>query len=872
MRAWHSMSAEEVCRALETNPLSGLSAQEVQARRQIHGQNLVQEGKPPGATRIFVSQFADFMIIVLMVAAVLAGIVGDPEDTLAILAIVVLNAAIGFVQQYRAEHALAALKHLAGYQSRVLRDGESSIVPAADLVPGDIVFLQAGDATPADLRVVESAGLRIDESSLTGESQPADKHLHAISNGEQLPIGDRKNMAYRGTMVTYGRGRGFVVATGMQTELGRIAGLLAENRDARTPLQKRMTRFGKIVALAALVICALMFVAGVARGEPFVRMLLTSISLAVAAIPEALPAVLTISLALGASRMLRLRALVRRLPAVETLGSVTYVCSDKTGTLTQNKMKVEALYAAGTDGSPSTQSSSEEPWKTLFSAMALCNDAAISVDGEVLGDPTEAALLLAARDQGFDKAPLDRAFPRIFEHAFDSERRRMSTIHDADGGRIALVKGSPESVLERCDAVWDGAVLCQTVWQELAGQMASRGLRVLAIACRRLPAGAEFSAMSADQVESSLVLLGMAGLMDPPRMEVREAVLSCQQAGIMPVMITGDHPATACAIAEQVGIAAAGAAVLTGAELASMSAAQLAEQAQSIRVYARVSPAQKLDIVTALQSKGECVAMTGDGVNDAPALQRADIGVAMGLNGTDVARGAADLVLLDDNFATIIAAVREGRHIFDNVRKFVKFIMASNAAEICTVSMAPLLGLPVPLLPIHILWTNLVTDGLPGLALAVEPEEGNVMRRPPRPPRESLFARGLWQHLIWVGLLITVLSIGSQWYEIRNGSDHWQTIVFSVLTLAQMAHVLAVRSERASIWHIGLLSNRSLSGAVLLTIALQLGVIYLPFCQGLFRTRSLTAGELTLVFLLSSIVLVLVEVEKWLVRRGWIYQ
>jgi P-type Ca2+ transporter type 2C len=875
-RLWHGMTVEAVEQQLHTTLESGLSSEEVSSRRARHGPNSIREAKPKSPWRIFAAQFADFMIVVLLAAAVIAGFLGEPVDAAAIVAIVVLNAAIGFVQEYRAEHAMAALRKMAAHQARALRNGEPATIPAADLVPGDIVLLEAGNVVPADLRVTESAQLRIGEAALTGESQPVEKHSRPVDPDPRSALGDRASMAYKGTIVHYGRGRGIVVATGIETELGRIAEMLDERSETKTPLQRRLAQFGKYLAVAALGICAVIFVVGIQRGEPLVRMFLTSVSLAVAAIPEALPAVVTITLALGARSMLRLHALVRRLPAVETLGSVTYICSDKTGTLTENRMRMTAAYLDGHYVALPVEAGAEtengEPWATFFTALAVSNDAHRNARGEVTGDPTEAALLEAALAAGFDKTVLLADMARIAEHPFDSERKRMTTLHAAPGGTVAFVKGAPEAVLERCHTALgpDGAVgIDRAAIAAAAEQMAADGLRVLAVAYRRWSNWTEGA--GADAAEDSLTFLGLAGMIDPPRAEAREAVRVCRQAGIVPVMITGDHPATALAVARKLGIVSDDARAISGPELAALPERELEELVRKTRVYARVDPAQKLRIVEALQRQGEFVAMTGDGVNDAPALQRSDIGVAMGRSGTDVAREAADLVLLDDNFATIVAAVREGRHIFENIRKFINFIMASNSAEIWTLFLAPLLGLPVPLLPIHILWINLVTDGLPGLALAVEPEERSLMDRPPRPPTESLFARGLWQHVVWVGLMIAALSIFSQAYAIRSGSAHWQTIIFTVLTISQMANVMAARSETESLWRLELFSNLPLLGAVALTVGLQMAVIYWPPFQPLFRTAPLSAAELAFALALSLVVLPAVEIEKWLVRRGWIY-
>jgi Ca2+-transporting ATPase len=856
------MTVEAVIQQLHTSLESGLSGEEVSLRRERHGPNSIREAKPKSPWRIFAAQFADFMIVVLLAAAVIAGFLGEPADTVAIVAIVVLNAVIGFVQEYRAEHALAALKKMAAHMARALRNGEPATVPSADLVPGDIVLLEAGNVVPADLRVAEGAQLRIGEAALTGESHPVEKHARPVEPDPQLALGDRASIAYKGTIVQYGRGRGIVVATGMQTELGQIAEMISERSEVKTPLQRRLAHFGRYLALAALAICAVIFAVGVERGEPLVRMFLTSVSLAVAAIPEALPAVVTITLALGARRMLRLHALVRRLPAVETLGSVTYICSDKTGTLTENKMRMTAAYIAGQRITLPVETLDGEPWTTFFTALALSNDAHRDVRGDVTGDPTEVALLDAALAAGYKKEALAGRLPRIAEYPFDSERKRMTTVHRSSDGVVVFVKGAPEAVLERCQI----SVVDRAATAAAAEQMAADGLRVLAVAYR--PPSDWDEDADADATENALTFLGLAGLIDPPRAQVLEAVRVCKKAGIAPVMITGDHPATALAIARHLEIVSGDARVITGPELAAMPERELEEQVKRARVYARVDPAQKLRVVEALQKQGEFVAMTGDGVNDAPALQRSDIGVAMGRSGTDVAREAADLVLLDDNFTTIVAAIKEGRHIFENIRKFVKFIVASNAAEIWTLFLAPFLGLPVPLLPIHILWTNLVTDGLPGLALAVEPAEQSLMNRPPRPPSESLFAGGLWQHVVWVGLLIAGLSIFSQAYSIRWGSAHWQTIVFTVLTISQMAHVMAVRSNTESLWSLGLSSNLPLLGAVALTVALQTAVIYWPPFQRVFKTASLTPGELVFTLALSSLVLAAVEIQKWLARRG----
>jgi Ca2+-transporting ATPase len=867
---WHGLDSEAAAAHLESDLDQGLTAEAAAARLAQAGPNALQETGRRHPLVMLASQFTDFMILVLLAAAVIAGFIGEPQDTIAILVIVFLNGILGFVQEYRAERAMAALKQMASPQARVIRDGQSGLVDAVDLVPGDLVELEAGNILPADLRLTELAALKVDESALTGESQPVEKQLASLEETE-LPLGDRLNLAYKGTVVTYGRARGLVVATGMKTELGKIAALLS-GESGKTPLQKRLARFGRHLALVVLAICVIIFVAGWLRGEPPLLMLLTAISLAVAAIPEALPAVVTISLALGAARLVKQNALIRRLPAVETLGSVTYICSDKTGTLTLNQMQVDCVLAAG-ETRRGLQGAEGAPWRELGLAMALCNDAVADAAGELSGDPTETALLEAAQAAGFDKAPLEASLPRLAELPFDSGRARMSTLHRDGGTVLMLVKGAPEGVLALCDdqlATGGTTTIDRTALQNEAEQLAAQGLRVLAFALRRLPAVPD--ALDAATLEVGLSFIGLAGMIDPPRPEAAESVAACKTAGIVPVMITGDHPATARAIAARLGIIEDGGRVLTGSELARLSLEEFEREVESVRVYARINPEQKIKIVQALQDKGEFVAMTGDGVNDAPALKMADIGVAMGKGGTDVAREAAHMTLLDDNFATIVHAVREGRRIFDNIRKFVKYTMTSNSGEIWTIFLAPFLGLPIPLLPIHILWINLVTDGLPGLALAGERAERNLMQRPPRPPKESIFAHGMWQHILWVGLLMGGVSLLTQAWAIHVGSAHWQSMVFTVLTLSQLGHVLAIRAERESLFSQGVLSNRLLIGAVLLTFALQMAVLYVPWLNPIFRTEPLSPGELAFCLALSSVVFFGVEIEKWLARRGWLYR
>lgn len=865
--AWHAQQARAVVQQFDSDAKHGLTEQQAVQQLARHGPNLLQEKPPRPTWRMFADQFADFMIMVLVAAAVVSGLVGDLKDTLTIAVIVLLNAVIGFVQEYRAERAMAALKQMTASNAQVVRDGIRLTVPASDVVPGDLILLEAGNLVPADLRLIDAAQLKIDESLLTGESATVEKHIHPID--VELPLAERSNMAYKGTSASYGRGHGIVIATGMDTEIGKIAALLESDEESRTPLQKRLAAFGRHLGIAVLAICAIIFMVGLLRGEPVVLMFLTAVSLAVAAIPEALPAVVTISLALGARKMVRRHALIRRLPAVETLGSVTFICTDKTGTLTQNRMHVEELHAGNHSSHAWQDLAEEEPWRSLLTALALSNDAQRSHHGKLVGDPTETALFQAALDAGYDKSVLEQLAPRSMELPFDSERKRMTTLHQQERGYVGYTKGAPESVLPLCDTMLARSGSETLPYEQIlavAERMAAQGLRVLAIAQRRWPQLPD----EATAIESQLEFLGLAGLMDPPRREAHHAVELCRSAGITPVMITGDHPATARAIAERIGID--GGTVMTGTELTLLGEEEFQERVAEIRVYARVDPAQKIRIVEALQAHGEFVAMTGDGVNDAPAIKRADIGIAMGKEGTDVAREASSLVLLDDNFATIVAAVREGRRIYDNIRKFIKYTMTSNSGEVLTIFLAPFLGLPIPLLPIHILWINLVTDGLPGLALTAEPAEKGVMARPPRAPSESVFAHGMWQHIIWVGFSMAAVTLFTQAWAIHTGTSHWQTMVFTVLTLSQMGHVLAIRSERDSLFQQGIFSNLPLLGAVALTFVLQLATIYLPAAQEIFRTEALTLGELVLCLALSSVVFCCVEIEKLLARRGLIYR
>jgi Ca2+-transporting ATPase len=852
---WHRQTTDEVLERINATD-KGLSPAEATQRLQQHGPNELQQAKKKSIAMILLMQFKDVMILILLAAAIVSGIIGDITDAIVILIIVLLNAVIGFFQEYRAEKAMEALKKMAEAQANVMRDGNTVKVPAAELVPGDIVVLEAGDAVPADLRIIETHSLKIEEAALTGESAAIDKVSDPLEE-EDLPIGDRINLAYKGTFVANGRGRGVVYATGMKTELGRIAEMLQEN-ETLTPLQKRMGSFAKKLSILVLILCVLFFIAGWLRGEEMVKMILTSISLAVAAIPEALPAVITISLALAAKRMIRQNTLIRKLPAVETLGSVTYICTDKTGTLTKNKMHVEEVYIKDKLYQQKDLASLQENKESelLLLAFALNNDAKEGEDKELKGDSTEVALLELAIQQNIDPS----SWPRIAEIPFDADRKLMTTFHEHEGRIISFTKGAPDVLLERCNVDNKEELFARV------DELAAKGLRVLGFAFRYWD---EKPAQPTSEThETGMEPLGLVGIIDPPREEVVDAVKQCKAAGIIPVMITGDHPLTAKNIAERIGILTGKKElVLTGQELAALDEDAFLSKVEKVRVYARVSPEQKLQIVKTLQEKGHYVAMTGDGVNDAPSLKRANIGIAMGITGTDVSKEAAHMILLDDNFSTIVKAVREGRRIYDNILKFIKFLMTTNSSEILTLLLGPLLGLPVALLPIHILWINLVSDGLPAISLSFERAEKDIMKRPPRPPNHSVFADGRGIHMIWVGILMAGVALSIQAWAIRNGLP-WQTMVFNFLCLSQMGHVLAIRSETQSFFQVPLFSNKLLIGSVLLVFLLQFAITYLPFFQEIFKTESLSVTEFLIVAGASSLIFFAVEIEKLVRRRA----
>ncbi len=918
MKCLHQKTVAECLDELESDAAVGLGDDRVAARRETFGSNELIETGGRRAWRILWEQVSGSMVVLLVVAAIVSGFLHEYTDCVVILAIVVLNAALGFVQDYRAEKALAALKKLAVPNTRVRRNGMIVEISSTELVPGDVVLLEVGNYVPADCRLIESVGLKVEEAALTGESVGVDKQVEPIS-GENLPLGDRTNMAFMGTIVTFGHGVAVVTEIGMNTQLGHIASSLQSVEPEPTPLQTRLARLGRSLAVVAIVIVLLVLAIGLLRGEDARLMLMTALSLAVAVVPEGLPAVATVALALGARRMFNRRALIRKLPAVETLGSVTVICSDKTGTLTQNRMSVAVLEVAGDrldltglpqrdDGSAEFQEMCDRvagnpSYSLLLTAASLCNDASLEMDESThdlraVGDPTEGALVVAAARFGYRNDDWARRMPRIAEIPFDSERKRMTTVHraerrpdnsecgsddagvlnaitESDGDLFAFTKGAVDAMLDSCSYVLEGSQILQIdkSWQQRIAHanesLASNGMRVLGVALRRITQGQADEVCSDTSIEQEMVFVGMIGMIDPPRPEVAEAVARCGTAGIRAVMITGDHPMTALSIAQQLGITQDDR-VLTARDLDGITNDELRRIVEATSVFARVAPKHKLRLVHALQQNGHVVAMTGDGVNDAPALKQAHIGLAMGITGTDVTKEASQMILLDDNFATIVNAVEEGRIVYDNIRKFVKYTMTSNMGEVCVMVIGPLLGMPLPLLPLQILWINLVTDGLPGLALALEKAEKNTMHRPPYPPGEHIFGRGMWLDIAWIGMLMAAVSLAMGFWFWAEGSTqdaHWRTIIFTILTLSQMGNALATRSAHESLFQLGIFSNAALIGSVALTACLQLLVIYWPPLQSIFKTSPLAAGELVLCVVLSTIVFWAVETQKMLARR-----
>ncbi|RKD24135.1 calcium-translocating P-type ATPase, SERCA-type [Ammoniphilus oxalaticus] len=876
-KQWYNLSAQECIDRLQTNPEKGLTWKEAGKRIEQVGENILQEKKKVSSWMILLNQFKDFMVLVLLAATLISGLLGEYTDAITIIAIIVINGILGFIQEFRAEKSLNALKELTAPSAHVIRDGNLSQIPAKDVAPGDLVYFEGGDRIPADVRIIASQGLYVEESALTGESVPVLKEERAIHD-QKVSLGDQRNMAFMGTLVTGGTGQGIVIGTGMKTEMGKIADLIQTTESMQTPLQRRLEQLGKILVAVALVLTAMVVVAGIMHDHNPYQMFLAGVSLAVAAIPEGLPAIVTIALALGVQRMIRKKAIVRKLPSVETLGCASVVCSDKTGTLTQNKMTVREIWFEGKsiavsgggyvpEGEFSCDGRIIEPNRSkglekLFELNVLCNNAqlneemserksrlsAAKKEWKVVGDPTEGALLVVAAKAGKTPATV-RGWTRLKEFPFDSERKMMSVLVEHQGRRMVAVKGAPDVLLSRCSQiVWNGKTI--TLTDELRQQaldnnqkMAEQALRVLAIAYREVPAND--SIYDHNQAESNLVFVGLCGMIDPPREEAKEAIKRCREAGIKTVMITGDHQTTAEAIANQLGILPKDGLTINGQDLYNMSDGEFARKVEDIYVYARVSPEHKLRIVRTLQAKGHIVAMTGDGVNDAPAIKAANIGIAMGITGTDVTKEASSIVLADDNFKTIGDAIEEGRTIYDNVRKFIRYLLASNVGEILVMLLAMLMGMPLPLVPIQILWVNLVTDGLPAMALGVDQPEGDTMRRPPRPSKESIFARGLGWKIISRGALIGLCTLAAFWLTLQADPDNLrkaQTMAFSTLVMAQLIHVFDCRSEH-SVFRRNPFQNMYLVVAVIVSTILLVGVIYLEPLQPIFKTVPLNSAE-----------------------------
>lgn len=872
--SWYSLTKEECLQRLGVEEEKGLKAGEAAARLEIWGYNRLQQKRVISPGKIFLSQFTDFMVLVLIGATLISGLLGEFADALTILAIVVINAVLGFIQEYRAEKSIEALKKMTAPEATVFREGIAQRIPAEEVVPGDILLLNMGDKVAADARLLSVHNLEMEEAALTGESQPVAKRAETLEKKE-IPLGDRFNMVYMGTSVTKGRGKALVVATGMETEMGRIAGLMEAVDQEETPLQKRLHQLGKWLVFSCLLICALVVATGIFRGEPVYQMFLAGVSLAVAAIPEGLPAIVTVALAVGVQKMVKRQSIIRRLPAVETLGCATVICSDKTGTLTCNEMTARQIYCAGSlfqvtgEGyepkGELMRDNKKVPWpkegtmSRLLQALAFCNNAFLKRNGqdigglfrakknaswEIEGDPTDGALLVLAGKANYWRELLERTQPRLLEIPFDSQRKLMTVVVGGEGYPYAFVKGAPEVLFPLCSRVdVNGRLAPLTedltkILEQENEKMGAQALRVLGVAFRQLPLGLSPDELK-EEAEKELIFLGLVGMIDPPRPAAVKAIRVCREAGIKPVMITGDHQITARAIAEEMGFPLSENSILTGSQLDTLTDDQLAARVEQVSVYARVSPQHKLRIIKALKEQGHVVAMTGDGVNDAPALKEADIGVAMGKGGTEVTKEASDMILADDNFATIIAAVEEGRSIYENIRKFIRYLLSCNVGEVLTMFLASLVGLPLPLLPMQILWVNLVTDGLPAMALGVDNADPDLMERRPRAPGESIFAHGLAKKIISRGVQIglgTLLVFSLAYYLSDGDLTLSRTMAFTTLVFSQLFHVFECKSECHSLFKIGIFSNPYLVMAVSISTLMQLSAIYLPFLQSLFKT------------------------------------
>ncbi|MDD2572954.1 MAG: calcium-translocating P-type ATPase, PMCA-type [Bacillota bacterium] len=870
---WYTLKKETVENKLSTSLTKGLSREETDKRLEQYGYNEIAQKDRKTLFQMYADQFKDFMIIILIVAAVISGLLGEFTDAIIILLIVILNAVMGVVQENKAEESLAALKRMAAPNAKVLRDGRHDIVSARQLVPGDVIILETGDLVPADIRITAATNLKIQEAALTGESVPVEKDIKPLAQ-KNIPLGDRVNMGYSGSIVTYGRGSGIVVGTGMETEVGKIAEMIQSAEETETPLKKRLQALGKVLGIAALAICTVIFIVGVLYGKEIFEMFLTAVSLAVAAIPEGLPAIATIVLAIGVQRMVKRNAIVRRLPSVETLGSATVICSDKTGTLTQNRMTVEKVYYQNglrSVAEADIDEDNSELFRLLVMTGVLCNDSKLKeMEGEitVLGDPTETALVDLGLKTGMNKDTLETGQPRVDEVPFDSKRKLMTTVHALENRYRVYTKGAVEELLNISDSILlDGRVVKleehhRTSILETNESMARDAMRVLGMAYKDIDALASGSGEAA--YEDGLVFIGMMGMIDPPRPEAREAVSLCKRAGIKPIMITGDHGVTAVAIARDLGILTGDEEAVTGAQLEDISDGELEERVRHISVYARVSPEHKVRIVKAWQNQGQIVAMTGDGVNDAPALKIADIGAAMGIVGTDVAKEASDMVLTDDNFATVVAAVEEGRTIFANILKAIQFLLSCNVGEILTLFVATMLNWHEPLLPIHILWVNLVTDSLPALALGVDPAEKNIMDRKPRDPERNIFDKGMIRRIVYQGIMVGALTLTAFVIGSQRNLEAGRTMAFTVLALSQLVHSFNMRSNRQSVFKKGFASNKYLLGAVAISALLVFIVLEVPFLASVFKLTVLNIKEWTAVGLLALAPIAVVEAAKLL--------
>jgi len=879
----------EVLKELETNPITGLSEKELNLKREKFGLNQLASKKPKTLIAMFFAQLNDILIYILIVAAVISALLGETSDAIIIAIVIIINATVGIIQESKAEKALDALKKLSTPKAIVRRDGELKEIPSQEVVPGDIIIIDAGRYIPCDLRLLETANLKIEESTLTGESVPVDKDALLVLTGDDIPLGDQKNMLFMSTLATYGRGVGIAVHTGMNTQIGKIAKMLDEKVDAQTPLQKKLADLGKYLGIGALLICALMFIVGVLQKRDLFEMLLTSISLAVAAIPEGLPAIVTIVLAMGVQKMIKQNAIVRKLPAVETLGSVNIICSDKTGTLTLNKMTVTKFYAGGYLDNINSLDINDNEHKLLLESLILCNDATYSENSKT-GDPTEIALLITGVNYKIFKDDLEKKHKRIDEIPFESDRKLMTTVNKYDNEYYVMTKGAIDNLLKLCTkACLKGSIVDMTEKfkkdiSTASNNMSDNALRVLGAAYKVLSS----PHVNIDSLENDLIFIGLVGMIDPPRLEVKDSISLCRKSGIKTVMITGDHQNTAFAIAKELNITENSLAVMSGTELDKMSDDELSSKIDTISVFARVSPEHKVKIIKALKTKGNIVSMTGDGVNDAPSLKIANIGVAMGITGTDVAKGAADMVLIDDNFSTIVSAIKEGRNIFTNIKKTVVFLISCNVGEIIALFLAILLGWASPLRPIHILWVNLITDTLPALALGIDPGDPDVMKYKPRNPKDSLF-KGTTVSLLLNGLLIGIVTlsafiIGAKYYSgatnlfplfpkniSGDALKHAQTMAFVVLSVSQLVHSLNMRNDKKSIFQIGLFTNKYLIGAIVLGILLQNIIITVPPLASAFSVHALSLLDWGIVTILALMPLFFNEFIKIFKRNSQKY-